>query len=165
MYIWRFCRKKNNVLMGQRYTLSCFCKAPCGENLELGLTCWKRVYPVWIIPHFKGGWDTPFPDKDIVCFGCGQHQFFKIFFLISQGRVHSYIWCFSAISLSKPWNFMWINVLSARNANSKDSSVIFLIYTPVTMNAKIPGGKSLEYFTIIANKVLVNSITSPLGAW
>lgn len=33
------------------------------------------------------------------------------------------------------------------------------------MNAEISGGKSPEYFTIIANKVLVNAIMSPLGAW
>lgn len=32
------------------------------------------------------------------------------------------------------------------------------------MNAEISGGKSLEYFTIIANKVSVNSIMNPLGA-
>lgn len=39
------------------------------------------------------------------------------------------------------------------------------IYAPVTKNAEISEGKSLEYFTIIANKVLVNYITSPLGTW
>lgn len=57
-----------------------------------------------------------------------------------------------------------MNALSARNANSKESSVrFFWIYTPVTMNAEISGGKSLEYFITIANKVLANSITSALG--
>lgn len=44
-----------------------------------------------IIPCFKGGWDAPFPDKSIVCFVCEQHQFFKTFLLISQGRADSYI--------------------------------------------------------------------------
>lgn len=45
------------------------------------------------------------------------------------------------------------------------SSVNFSIYTPVIMNAEISGGISLEYFTIVANKVSVNSITNPLGTW
>ena len=44
-----------------------------------------------IIPCFKGGWDTPFPDKGIACFGHKQHQFFKTFLLISQGGADSYI--------------------------------------------------------------------------
>lgn len=56
-----------------------------------------------IFLSFKGGWNIPFPDKDIVFFGCGQHQFFKIFFLIRQGRgAYSYIWCFGTIYLSNP---------------------------------------------------------------
>ena len=68
--IWRFCREKNNVLMGQRCTLHCFWKSSCGrtwtwdwhtpnEFLQYGLhysmfrrrmrssLSWQRHYELW----------------------------------------------------------------------------------------------------------------------